>query len=275
MFAQGAGQTPAGSEVTQPAPPEPMAAAPRSGAASSAGGEEGAGPSYGAGACLAGVALPPPGAGFAHAATGADAMSDPVAAQPAEEGGTVEAEPWQPPAAAARVDDRPEEQVPSPDADEPDPEPETSATRAAGTQAPDDGKKTQAAASSRASSAAPQVSGDSRSQPAAADALRAWWPAPEAGRLNLVYAGSAAFDAALVLLFDTPPASPENANASIEVRGRNGEPVQGEWKLVPANPRMLMFKAAPGRYTVWIDGELAASDGKTLGRSLSGPIHLQ
>lgn len=259
--------TPAGDAGEDPTSGEPAAAPPTGAAISSAGGG-GNRARYAAGACLAGTALAPPGMRLADG----DAEADSTAAE-----AIVEAEPEYappPPPTAGPTDDTRGGEVPLSAADVHDARPGESATAAELAGALTDGAGSPAAAKKREGVTAPRPTASRPPQPAAAEALKAWWPAPEAGQLNLVYAGPAAFDQAIVLLFDAPFEGAENASAHIEVRGQNGEVINGEWQIAPGNRRMLMFKGRPGRYTVKIGSALSAG-GRTLPRSLSGPVHLR
>ncbi|HEX4871681.1 MAG TPA: hypothetical protein VFV27_05140 [Nevskiaceae bacterium] len=108
-----------------------------------------------------------------------------------------------------------------------------------------------------------------------ADALSSWWPQPVAGRLNLVYAGQAAFARAIVLLFDGGFQDASSADAAVKVLDSRGKPVKGRWEI-GSNPRMLVFKVSNrGRYTLVVGQALADARGKALGQDLHGPVYVQ
>jgi hypothetical protein len=111
---------------------------------------------------------------------------------------------------------------------------------------------------------------------AASDAITAWWPATDkqqADRLNLVYAGEAAFEKAVVLMFDSP-VDAAAASSNLELYDASGNAVSGSWSS-GGNPRMVVFKdVKPGRYTVVLKPELADASGKTLSSGLHGPVYV-
>lgn len=102
-------------------------------------------------------------------------------------------------------------------------------------------------------------------------ANKVWWPAKADGRLNLLYAGEAAFTGAIALLFDRSFGSSESANRSIRVRTGSGEIVQGRW-AVSRNPQMLLFPATPGVYHISVGPELADSAGNTVSAPSAGAV---
>lgn len=99
----------------------------------------------------------------------------------------------------------------------------------------------------------------------------AWWPAKEAGKLNITYGGEASFTKAIVLLFDGTFDSPDSANQNVVVKNKGGEPVKGQW-LVATNRQMLLFNVAPGLYTVEVGAGLTDKGGRTISAASSGPV---
>ncbi|WP_029921435.1 hypothetical protein [Nevskia soli] len=106
------------------------------------------------------------------------------------------------------------------------------------------------------------------------DAAASWWPAVgrDSAKLSLVYAGEAAFDKAIVLLFSRT-VSP-GAGGQIRMLDGSGKVVTGNWSVSPKNPQMLICKVPPGRYLVSIAAELSDSAGEKLGNSLQGPVYV-
>lgn len=111
-----------------------------------------------------------------------------------------------------------------------------------------------------------------------ADALTQWWPQQRrAGRLNLIYAGQAANERIVGLLFDSPMAADVDlrGDATIRLLASNGSTPPGQWVL-NSNRRMLLFKnLKPGRYTVIVSPQLANEAGQTLGTELHGPVYIR
>lgn len=105
-------------------------------------------------------------------------------------------------------------------------------------------------------------------------AKKAWWPAPVNGKLNLRYAGEAAFTGAIVLLFDGAFENSDGANQNIQVKDRSGRAVKGTW-LVSANRQMLLFGAPPGLYSVNVRSGLADKGGRKLSVPSEGPVFVQ
>lgn len=109
-------------------------------------------------------------------------------------------------------------------------------------------------------------------QSASRETSQVWWPATESGRLNLRFAGEAAFGQAIALLFDTPFADPASADAHIQVLNRAGTVLKGKWQVVKSNPQMLALKAAPGIYTIRIGSDLVASNGLRFKQDAEGKV---
>ncbi|MDB5987299.1 MAG: hypothetical protein JWR16_2352 [Nevskia sp.] len=121
------------------------------------------------------------------------------------------------------------------------------------------------------------VSSTKKANGAQADAIAAWWaPAsqPGSGRLGLSFAGEAAAERAIALLFTAPFSDAAAAGSHIKVLNASGKPVSGQWMLAP-NPRMLVLRVATrGRYTVLVGADVADSQGNTLGSALHGPVYV-
>jgi hypothetical protein len=170
---------------------------------------------------------------------------------PAESAPAAQAEPTPPPA---------EEQAAAPDAPAP-------AKHEHKHKAP----ATAVASAAESGKAAPK--GKGKREPDA-DAITAWWPKTDqqsSTHLNLVYAGEAAFDDAAVVMFSSPV--DPSAGGHIQVLDSHGRAVKGSWER-GGNPRMLLFKTKPGRYTLVLSSDLADTSGKTLGTGLHGPVYV-
>lgn len=133
-------------------------------------------------------------------------------------------------------------------------------------------------APSEPESASPAVEHAPAAKAAAAAApvevLKPWWPEqPVAGQLNLLYAGQAAKQSAIALLFDSALSDPSDTSG-ITVTSAGGKPVSGHWEL-NSNRRMLIFNAKPGRYTVQVPASFSNERGQSLGQSLQGPIYIR
>lgn len=103
-----------------------------------------------------------------------------------------------------------------------------------------------------------------------------WWGQSAAGDLGLVYAGSAAYARAIVLMFDGDFTSATAAGKQIRVANAAGKIVSGSWSVNDKNSRMLVFKVdEPGTYQVSLKAALADKSGRKLGRSQQGPVTVQ
>ena len=143
--------------------------------------------------------------------------------------------------------------------------------------APKKSKHTKVAVSDSSGSGAPAKPAKSHSGQQSMDAISVWWPAVEKqsdSKLNLVYAGEAAFDKAVVLLFSDNIGNIASASSHIKILDSHGSPASGQWTGSPQNARMLIFKTTPGRYTVVLAPDLAGLSGKTLGTGLHGPVYI-
>lgn len=109
-----------------------------------------------------------------------------------------------------------------------------------------------------------------------ADALHAWWPTGQqpADQLSLVFAGQASTEKAIVLSFNHDM-SPASAGAHIKLIDAKGKSPNGAW-ATGNNGRVLVYKVkSAGRYTLVLSPDLADAGGKTLGKSLHGPVYVQ
>lgn len=103
-----------------------------------------------------------------------------------------------------------------------------------------------------------------------------WWQAG-AGKsgLQVIYAGSAAFKRAIVVMGNAPFAD-AGAGRSIRVSDAAGKAVAGQWELGPNNKAMLVFPVAQaGRYQVTVGSDLTDAQGRKLGRTLKGGVQVQ
>lgn len=110
-----------------------------------------------------------------------------------------------------------------------------------------------------------------------AAALEAWWDDRQAdGGLNIVFAGSAAFDPAIVLILNGTFADGRSADAAITVTDHEGQRIQGQWSVSRENNAMLVFKTPQGGlYRVDAAPTLTDSQGRALGRALGGLVHVR
>lgn len=108
-----------------------------------------------------------------------------------------------------------------------------------------------------------------------AEALKTWWPAAEAGKLNLRFAGEAAFGEAIALLFDAPFSDPSSLAQHVEVKTRAGKTVEAKWQVVKSNPQMVALRVPPGLYQVRVGESLAAANGLRFQRTAEGKIFVR
>lgn len=127
-----------------------------------------------------------------------------------------------------------------------------------------------------AKSSAQSASGTTTVRSGSLDTITSWWPAAStqnADHLNLVYAGEAAADKAVVLLFASDMDATA-ASSNIRLLDFHGKTAGGAWASGD-NRRMLVFKGLkPGRYTVILEPTLADAGGKALGAPLHGPVYI-
>ena len=103
-----------------------------------------------------------------------------------------------------------------------------------------------------------------------------WWGQTAPGELGLVYAGSAAYARAIVLMFDGDFANANAAGKQIRVTDTAGKTVSGSWTVNDKNARMLVFKIEqPGTYRVSLNAALSDRGGRKLSRNLQGPVTVQ
>lgn len=108
-----------------------------------------------------------------------------------------------------------------------------------------------------------------------AAASKVWWPAENANKLSLVYAGQASFKKAIVLLFNGAFFKTDSVNANLKVTDKNGKSVGGSWELGENNRRMLVFPvAAAGTYKVSVGSGLTDNKGRKISAHLSGPVQI-
>jgi hypothetical protein len=109
-----------------------------------------------------------------------------------------------------------------------------------------------------------------------AASTKAWWPAENPDQLSLVYAGSASFKKAVVLLFNGAFFKPDSANANIKVTDSKGAAVSGSWEPGENNRRMLVFPvSANGTYKISVGADLTDSKNRKLGKALKGAVTVQ
>ncbi len=115
-------------------------------------------------------------------------------------------------------------------------------------------------------------------KPAATPAQRLtqWWAPESDTRLSIVYAGSAAYTRALVVLFNGDFDNVAAAQQHLSVVDATGKPVKGTWEIGANNKRMLLFPVAKvGTYTVTVGADLADRNGRKLGTEQKGPVHVR
>lgn len=108
-----------------------------------------------------------------------------------------------------------------------------------------------------------------------ADTLKAWWPEAQGGKLNLRFAGEAAFGQALALLFDAPAPDAGALAQHIRVRDSAGRTVESKWQVVKSNPQMVALKVDPGIYTVKLEAGLTSTNGLRFDRTAEGKIFVR
>lgn len=104
----------------------------------------------------------------------------------------------------------------------------------------------------------------------------AWWQGASSSGFSVVYAGSASFRRALVIMGNAPFANADSANAAIKVSAMDGKTVSGQWELNSVNPSMLMFPLNnAGTYQLQIGAALSDAQSRQLGQSVKGPIQVR
>ena len=106
--------------------------------------------------------------------------------------------------------------------------------------------------------------------------LTQWWGPESETRLSVVYAGSAAYTRAIVLMFNGAFRDAASAQQQLHVRDAAGKAVAGSWQVGASNRRMLLFPVARnGIYTVTVGAGLVDQNGRSVGRELQGPVRVQ
>ncbi|MES0873470.1 hypothetical protein [Sinimarinibacterium thermocellulolyticum] len=106
--------------------------------------------------------------------------------------------------------------------------------------------------------------------------LTPWWGPESNTQLSLVYAGSAAYTRAIVLLFNGAFDDARSAQPHLRVRDAAGRLVAGTWEVGANNRRMLLFPVAhTGLYTVTVGPGLADRSGRTVGKQMQGPVRVE
>lgn len=229
----------------------------------------------------------PPASAPADGAAPADAAAEP--AVDATEGGEMASEtaaPMDAPAAEAM----PAETAASGDmgavessaapaaapAAEAEPAPAPAASEPPPTAAPTAEPEPEPAPAAEAPKPKPAAKPVEKKKPAAKQPVVAWWTGESATSLSLVYAGSAAYKKAVVLMFSGSFDSTDSATKNIQVQDANGKTVSGQWELGASNPRMLVFPVQKsGRYKVVVNSDLTDRNKRKLGRTLLGPVQVQ
>lgn len=117
------------------------------------------------------------------------------------------------------------------------------------------------------------ASSGASSKSSSGSSSKAWWPAAKDDKLSLVYAGSASFKKAVVLMFNGAFFKPDGIDANLKVTGKNGKAVSGSWEIGENNRRMLVFAVpAAGTYKVSIAAGLTDSKGRKPAKAISGPV---
>jgi hypothetical protein len=100
-----------------------------------------------------------------------------------------------------------------------------------------------------------------------------WWGAESPTGLSLVYAGSAAYRKAVVLMFNGSFNAADAVNGSVKVTDASGKTVSGSWELSEKNPRMLVFPVKKGgTYKVVVNSGLKDRNNRALEKTLQGPV---
>lgn len=199
------------------------------------------------------------------------------AATPADQAESAAEEPTQPAADQMAMDDS--APAPEPAADEslpsleeletPSPEPSTAAEPAP---EPEPEPEPAPAAKPQPAPSKPASTPPARK----AEKLTQWWGPESATNLSVVYAGSAAYTRAIVLMFNGAFDDTGSAAKNIRVIDASGKAVSGSWQIGANNKRMLLFPVGKtGTYTVSVGSALVDRTGRKLGKSLKGPVRVQ
>ncbi|SFF32794.1 hypothetical protein SAMN04488120_102197 [Fontimonas thermophila] len=108
------------------------------------------------------------------------------------------------------------------------------------------------------------------------EVITQWWGPESPTQLSLVYAGSAAYTRAIVLMFNGAFDDAAAAAAHLRVTDANGKTVNGSWQIGANNKRMLLFPVnKPGIYTVSVGDGLSDRQGRKIAKALKGPVRVQ
>lgn len=106
--------------------------------------------------------------------------------------------------------------------------------------------------------------------------LTQWWGPESETQLSLVYAGSAAYTRAVVLMLNGAFDDTTSAEANLRVTDAAGKAVAGKWQIGANNKRMLLFPVdKAGIYTVSVKADLTDRTGRKLGKAQKGPVRVQ
>ncbi len=128
---------------------------------------------------------------------------------------------------------------------------------------------------------APKPAAAARPQPSAPSVRNSaqptqWWGPESDAQLSVLYAGSAAYTRAIVLMFNGAFDDTRSATQHLRVTDANGKAVSGSWQLGTNSKRMLLFPVSrSGVYTVSVGAALTDRTGRALGQALKGPVRIQ
>lgn len=213
------------------------------------------------------AAPPPPDSMTAAEPSAAEpAAPEPAAAEPAAEAPAPEPAPSEPAQAAA-----PE---PAPAPVEPEPAPKSEPPPVAKVEEPAPAPTAEPAPAPKAESAPAKPA--AKPAPKKVIPIKPWWGAERADKLSLVFAGSAAYKRAVVLMFNGTFDDAAGANANIKVQDANGKPVKGSWELGATNKRMLTFPVGKsGIYKIVVGAGLTDNKNRALAAAMQGPVQVQ
>lgn len=216
------------------------------------------------------------GAAPAGAAAAAQpAAAEPAAAETAPETAAAETPAAAPePAPAAKAEAAPQAAAPAPAAkSEPAPAPKPEAAPAKPKAEPKPAAKAEAEA--KPSPAPAPAAAAPAPKAATAAPIKPWWAGDLPGELSVVYAGSAAYKKAIVLMFNGAFDGPDALNQHIKVKDDGGS-IPGKWEISSSNKRMATF-AVPraGRYQVVVGSGVADNKGKSLKKPEQGAVDVK
>lgn len=106
--------------------------------------------------------------------------------------------------------------------------------------------------------------------------LTQWWGPESDTQLSVVYAGSAAYTRAIVLMLNGAFDDTASAEQNLRVTDAAGKAVAGKWQIGANNKRMLLFPVdKAGTYTVSVKADLTDRTGRKLGKAQKGPVRVQ